>query len=67
MADLSYAFCPSCTIESKGEANVEEVFGFRNNAGYIMVQSYCKQCRSRENVMRRKAGLIKHHKKKLKK
>ena len=60
MANLSYALCPSCTKEAKGKARVKELFGFRNNAGYIMVQSHCRECRSRESVMREKAGLVKH-------
>ncbi len=64
MADLTYAYCPSCTKEAKNETKVDELFGFRNNAGYIMVQSHCRDCRKRENSMRRKAGLIKHRKNK---
>ena len=64
MSNLSYALCPSCTKEAIGKTKVDELFGFRNNAGYIMVQSHCRECRSRESAMRRKAGVIKHHKKK---
>ena len=64
MADLGYAYCPSCTKEAKGEDNVDELFGFRNNSEYFMVQSHCRECRSRESSMRRKTKLVKQRKRK---
>lgn len=60
MANLSYAYCPACSKEAKGKAKVDELFGFRNNGGHIMVQSHCRECRSRESSMREKAGLRRH-------
>ena len=61
MADLTFAECPSCGKRAKGKLKVEELFGCRNNSGYIMVQSHCRQCRSRESTLRKRAGITKHH------
>lgn len=55
MAQLEYALCPRCGKESNGKSKVELFFGFRNNAGNLQVQSYCKQCRSGERAEKRLA------------
>ena len=47
------AQCPECSKTAKGKLEVEEKFGFRNNAGYIMVQSWCRNCRKRERREKR--------------
>jgi len=53
MADLSRALCPDCGKAAKGKSQVISLFGLRNNAGYIMVQSYCRACRIRERREKR--------------
>lgn len=45
MANLSYAKCPNCPNEAHTKSEVDRLFGFRNNAGNIQVQSYCRGCR----------------------
>lgn len=62
MAELNYAFCPSCKKEARGIERVQKLFGLRNNAGNMQVQSHCKKCRGREQRIRRHAGLEKHRK-----
>lgn len=42
---LDFAQCPNCDDKAKGSEMVKEKFGMRNNGGYIMVQSWCKDCR----------------------
>jgi len=59
--NLSYALCPNCSKEAKGKAKVIELFGLRNNAGYIMVQSHCKVCRGQEQKQRKRLGIERHH------
>ncbi|GFP76386.1 hemagglutinin [Clostridium fungisolvens] len=42
-----YAECPCCNKIAKGEADIEEDFGYRTmNNGKIIPQSYCRECRS---------------------
>lgn len=60
-ANLSYALCPNCNKEAKGKAKVMELFGIRNNGGYMMVQSHCRECRKAESKQRRRLGLVRHH------
>lgn len=44
---LDYSKCPSCKTKiARGKSEVEALFGMRNNQGYIMVQSWCRECRS---------------------
>ncbi len=38
--------CPNCTKRAIGKAQIESLFGFRNNKGNIIPQSYCRPCRS---------------------
>lgn len=61
MANLDSAYCHSCGKKAKGEAKVDEFFGYRRYKGGIYVQSHCRQCRARESYMRKKAGLVRHH------
>ncbi len=43
---FEYAKCPKCkTKEVWGNDQVIKLFGTRNNHGYFMVQSWCKECR----------------------
>lgn len=42
------AKCPDCLKTAHGEEQVVKKFGIRNNQGYIMVQSWCRKCRSRQ-------------------
>lgn len=39
------AECPRCGALAVGKADVEATFGFRNNAGYVMPQAWCRRCR----------------------
>ena len=57
MANLNYAFCPSCTKETRGYDRVFTLFGFRNFKGKVYVQSHCKKCRAREQKLRQQGGL----------
>ena len=57
MADLTYAYCHSCTKEAKGHDKIFTLFGFRNYQGKVYVQSHCKKCRSREQKLRQQKGL----------
>lgn len=45
MVNLDYAKCPICPNEAHGKREVERLFGYRNDAGRIKVQSYCRSCR----------------------
>jgi hypothetical protein len=58
--NLSYALCPNCNKEAKGKTKVIELFGTRNNGGYLMVQSHCRECRKQESVQRERLGLRRH-------
>ncbi len=60
--NFSYALCPNCNKEARGKAKVIELFGTRNNAGYHMVQSHCRECRKQESKQRRRLGLTVHRK-----
>lgn len=37
--------CPKCKKWAHGIEKVKSMFGYRNNHGYDMVQSYCVICR----------------------
>ncbi len=39
-----YAECPNCGLVAHGEAEIEELFGYRY--GHTKPQSWCKSCRS---------------------
>lgn len=42
-----WAECPCCGVSAEGEAEIEEVFGYRNMGdGRTIPQSYCRECRS---------------------
>ena len=44
---FEFSRCPHCiTKTARGEEQVLERFGTRNNQGYLMVQSWCRECRS---------------------
>ena len=45
MEKFDYAKCPKCGKEANDEEQVEKLFGIRNDAGYVKVQSWCKVCR----------------------
>ena len=49
MGKLDYAQCPNCDKIAQGESEVIKKFGIRNNSGYTMIQSWCKECRSSGN------------------
>ena len=53
MGRVDWALCPECGIKARDKDEVEEIFGLRNNAGYIMTQSWCRECRSRERAGKR--------------
>jgi len=53
MGRVDWALCPECGIKARDKDEVEEIFGLRNNAGYIMTQSWCRECRSRERAEKR--------------
>jgi hypothetical protein len=55
MGELSFAFCPRCKKKASGENKVEELFGHRNNQGYVMVQSHCRECRLEQLAEKRLA------------
>lgn len=55
MAQLDYALCPRCRKKVHGKNKVEELFGYRNNNGYFMVQSHCRDCRLEELAEKRLA------------
>jgi len=38
--------CPNCTKKAYGKVEIESLFGFRNDKGNIIPQSYCRPCRS---------------------
>ena len=48
MADLTHAICPDCGKEARNEIQVMDRFGTRNFQGRVYVQSWCKDCRTRE-------------------
>ena len=56
MGRVDWAICPECGIESKNKNKVEDLFGLRNNGGNIMVQSWCRECRTRERAEKRLAS-----------
>ena len=42
-----YAECPNCGKIAHGEEEIEELFGYRNMGDEkIILQSWCKECRS---------------------
>jgi len=45
MGKFDYAKCPNCGKVANDKQEVESLFGTRNNDGYKMVQSWCKECR----------------------
>jgi len=45
MSKFDYAKCPKCDKIANNRTEVETLFGIRNNSGYEMVQSWCKECR----------------------
>lgn len=50
MPSILSAKCPCCGITTSGDLNkIEELFGFRNmkDTGKQIVQSYCRNCRSK--------------------
>jgi len=55
MAQLDYAFCPRCHKKAQDKNKVEELFGYRNNDGYFMAQSHCRDCRLEELAEKRLA------------
>ena len=55
MSRQDYAICPRCGKEARGERRVDQFFGLRNNHGYLMVQSYCRQCRIEKRAEKRLA------------
>ncbi len=42
------AKCPLCQKEANGREQVNRLFGYRNMDGFVRVQSWCKDCRSRK-------------------
>ena len=46
--NLTSAVCPDCSIEAHNKREVENLFGFRNFRDHEYVQSWCRECRSRE-------------------
>ena len=46
MGKFDHAKCPKCGKEAHNRTEVDDRFGIRNNSGYVMVQSWCKECRS---------------------
>ena len=38
--------CPNCTKKAYGKAQIESLFGYRNDKGNVIPQSYCKPCRN---------------------
>ncbi len=42
-----YAECPQCGLIARGDAEIEELFGYRY--GHTKPQSWCKACRSGRN------------------
>jgi len=45
MVNLEHARCPNCGKIANGRDQVKNLFGIRDNDGYTMVQSWCKECR----------------------
>lgn len=44
---LEFSRCRHCKTKiANGRKEVIEKFGMRNNGGYIIVQSWCRECRS---------------------
>jgi type III restriction enzyme len=42
------AKCPLCQKEASGREQVNRLFGYRNMDGFVRVQSWCKDCRSKK-------------------
>ena len=42
------ASCPDCGKQANGKDDVVDRFGLRNYRGSVYVQSWCKDCRTRE-------------------
>ncbi len=45
MAKLDSAKCPYCGKVANSRKDVDNLFGTRQNGKYLMVQSWCKECR----------------------
>ena len=43
--------CPNCAKKAYGKTQIETLFGFRNDKGNIIPQSYCRPCRSKHTPM----------------
>jgi len=47
MKTLDQAECPDCGTTASGKVDVKAIFGYRLYQGNTYVQSYCKDCRIR--------------------
>lgn len=47
--------CARCGVTAKGTNQIADKFGYRNNGGYFMPQSYCFDCRGDHHKIMREA------------
>ena len=51
---LDEAKCPDCGKTASGKIQVNQIFGYRRFQGKTYVQSYCKDCRVRNQKATRR-------------
>ena len=43
--DRKFKECPKCHVSAEGNDRITQIFGFRNDKGKVIPQSYCRKCR----------------------